>query len=57
MSTKLSVKAAARDAKRAEQRLLSPGTPLVNGVPALDNFVNFAQKMGVGADNPLSAPG
>lgn len=46
MATKQSTKAAVRDAKQADVRLRK--------APAADSFVNFAQKLGVGADNALS---
>lgn len=50
---KTSVRAAARDAKaqekKAQQALLLPAK-----ASTLDSFTNFAMKMGVGADNPLS---
>lgn len=54
---KLSIKAAARDAKRDDARArkdLHTGTQL-NGVATDDSFVNFAQKLGVGADNALTS--
>jgi uncharacterized protein len=48
---KTSVRAAARDAraqeKKAQTALLQPGK-------SADSFTNFAQKMGIGADNPMS---
>src|SRR4051812_27308008 len=50
---KTSVRAAARDAKAEEkkaQRALLQGTE----GKSLDSFTNFAMKMGIGADNPLS---
>lgn len=45
---KISVKGAANAAKRADDAARAK---------ARDSFVNFAQKMGVGADNPLSTAG
>lgn len=53
---KLSVKAAVRDAVNADKRVrkdLHTGTQL-SGATA-DSFVNFAQKLGVGADNALTS--
>lgn len=50
---KTSVRAAARDAraqeKKAQQAMLLPVKS-----STLDSFTNFAMKMGIGADNPLS---
>lgn len=50
---KTSVRAAARDAKaqekKAQQALLAPAK-----ASTLDSFTNFAMKMGIGADNPMS---
>jgi len=54
---KTSIRAAVRDAKRAEARALKDlhtGTQL-NGVETFDSFVNFAHKLGVGADNALTS--
>lgn len=49
---KVSVRAQARDAiaqeKKAQKALLAPGSM------TMDSFVNFAQKLGIGADNALS---
>src|SRR3954462_10709848 len=50
---KVSARAAVRDAKaqeKRERRALLQGTES----KTLDSFTNFAQKMGIGADNPLS---
>jgi phage-related protein (TIGR01555 family) len=51
---KVSVRAAVRDArtqeKKAQSALLQPGS----ASKTLDSFTNFAHKMGVGADNPLT---
>jgi phage-related protein (TIGR01555 family) len=50
---KTSVRAAVRDAKaqeKKERRALLQGTE----GRTIDSFTNFAQKMGIGADNPLS---
>lgn len=51
---KTSARAAARDARAQESRATKEA--LLSGTPntTLDSFVNFAQKMGVGADNALS---
>lgn len=46
MTNKQSIKAAVRDAKLADVRMRK--------APTADSFVNFAQKLGVGADNALS---
>lgn len=57
---KLSIKAAVRDAKREDKALRAPKlVPLRDGTEWLqgattDSFQNFAQKLGVGADNPLT---
>jgi len=54
---KQSVKAAIKQATTADRRArdgLNTGTSL-NAVPTGDNFVNFAHKMGFGADNPLTS--
>lgn len=58
-----SIKGVAKQAQRDDTRLrqslvatpkkTKDGTPSLTS-PTLDSFVNFAQKMGVGADNPLS---
>lgn len=56
---KQSIKAAARDAKRADQQarkavsLLPDGTALSG--TTYDSFLNLAQNLGVGADNPLTS--
>lgn len=49
MSTKLSIKAAVRDAKAEDKKARAKITE-----PTLDSFVNFNQKLGVGADNALT---
>lgn len=54
---KTSVKAAANAAKREDAKgraALHSGTSL-NGVATADSFINLAHKLGVGADNPLTA--
>ena len=54
---KTSVKAAVRAAKSEDARSrkdLHTGTQL-NGVPTWDSFVNFAHRLGVGADNVLTS--
>jgi len=65
MAAKLSVRAAVRDAKRedvaARKALARPGytTPETGkklvGAATFDSFVNFAHKLGVGADNALTS--
>lgn len=57
---RVSVKAVARDLRREDAAVRSrvvdgnkKGAPALNAA-TLDSFVNFAQKLGVGADNPLS---
>lgn len=49
---KTSIKATARDAIREDAKLRKDAPPPTQG--ALDSFVNFAQKLGIGADSPLS---
>lgn len=52
---KVSARAAAQDARRAEKEALrATGAKHVSAV-AHDSFVNFAHKLGVGADNILSS--
>lgn len=55
--TKQSVKGVALTARREDARLRKAinktGTPQ-QGAPTLDSFVNFAQKLGMGADNAMS---
>lgn len=57
MSSKVSVKSAVRDATRADSKIrtqiANSGSELT-GVATIDSFINFAHKLGVGADNPLS---
>lgn len=56
---KTSVKAAARAAVTADAKAragVAKGTPAL-GSATLDSFTNFAQKMGIGADNALSTAG
>lgn len=54
--TKTSIKAVVRDAKRMDARARKPtGSAATLGAPTGDSFVNFAHKMGVGADNALSS--
>lgn len=53
---KQSIKAAVRDAKQLDARTrkdLHAGTSLAAATS--DSFVNFAHKLGIGADNPLSS--
>lgn len=59
--TRVSIKSAVKDAKIAERRAVkafvnkgSALVPSVGGVKAADSFVNFNQRMGIGADNALS---
>lgn len=53
---KVSVRAAARDARTAEAKEVRAREKLLGGTAGrtIDSFVNFAQKTGVGADNALS---
>lgn len=53
---KVSVRAAARDARTAEAKEVRAREKLLGGTSGrtIDSFVNFAQKAGVGADNALS---
>jgi phage-related protein (TIGR01555 family) len=51
MTTKTSVRAAARDAKAQEKKAQ---TALLHSARTGDSFVNFAHKLGIGADNALS---
>ena len=58
---KLSVRGAVRDAVRQDAKLRAPITLLPDGSATVaasssvvDSFANFAHKMGIGADNPLS---
>ena len=54
---KNSIKALVRDAKRedaAARKTVTKGAPLVTGA-TMDSFVNFAHKLGIGADNALSS--
>lgn len=60
MSTKQSIKAAVRDAKAEDRKMrsaMAKSPPDGSGlkVATADSFVNFAQKLGVGADNALSS--
>lgn len=48
---KQSIKAIVRDAVRADKAARNVG---ILGAATADSFVNFAQKLGIGADNPLS---
>lgn len=55
---KQSIKAAVRDAVREDtraRRAMLPDGSQSKAVTSLDSFTNFAQKMGVGADNALSS--
>ena len=61
MATKTSAKSAARAAKQEEMRARNAITSItkdqaqtIRGVSA-DSFVNFAHKLGMGADNALSS--
>lgn len=64
MATKVTIKGAAGKAQREDTRLRQSlverakktrdGSPLL-GAGTTDSFVNFAHKLGVGADNPLSS--
>lgn len=59
MSTRTSVKALARAATRDDTRLRAKimakeGNPQLEAVGTVDSFVNFAHKIGFGADNALS---
>jgi uncharacterized protein len=58
MTAKQSIKAAVRDAKTsdAKQRKTLAASKQATAA-TLDSFVNFAQKLGVGADNALSTAG
>lgn len=56
---KVSVKAQVRDARAGEAKavraVMQPYTgSSISGVKSLDSFVNFAHKLGIGADNVLS---
>lgn len=68
MSSKVSVKSVARRQSSADKALrrgtvdaitkgLPKGSSSVVGVPTADSFTNFAFKMGIGADNPLTSAG
>ena len=57
---RVSVKGLARDALREDAKLRKQLMPLTDGTElsvarTVDSFVNFAQKLGIGADNPLSS--
>ena len=53
---KYSIKAAVREAVRADVKARKPtGSAATLSAATADSFVNFAQKMGVGADNALSS--
>lgn len=53
---KTSIKAAARDAKLADARARKPtGSAATLGAATNDSFVNFAQRLGMGADNALAS--
>lgn len=58
---KLSIRADVRAAKQAEARATKDavrkptGSAATLGAPTLDSFVNFAHKLGVGADNALTS--
>ena len=51
---KQSIKAAVRGAKVADAKARHP-TSSILGAATADSFVNFAQKLGIGADNALSS--
>lgn len=53
MTSRTSVKALASKAATQDAKLRSKGAPALGSVTA-DSFNNFAHKLGVGADNPLS---
>lgn len=55
--TKISVAAAARDALKQDKKLRNAFTDGSGAFPVSthDSFVNFSQKLGIGADNPLSS--
>ena len=58
--TKQSIKAAVRDAKAEDRKVRAslaklPPDGTANKTATLDSFVNFAQKLGLGADNALSS--
>lgn len=65
MTAKLSIRAAARDARREDDRARAAAFPmlpgpaaakkLLGGVKSADSFINFAHKLGVGADNVLTS--
>lgn len=54
---KTSIKAAVRDAVRADTKLRKSMLPDGSATVAatMDSFVNFAHKLGIGADNPLTS--
>lgn len=56
MAAKTSIKASVRDAKREDSKARKTSAkPLLSGVATADSFVNFAHKLGIGADNALSS--
>lgn len=59
MATKQSIKGAVRDAMRADRKIrgvvMPPDGTQSGPVATADSFVNFAHKLGVGADNALSS--
>lgn len=55
-TSKVSVAQAARKAK-AEDKKARAAVPVQDASSVVDSFQNFAQRLGVGADNPLSSAG
>lgn len=51
---RLSAKSAIRAAQREDKSARAPAKPVGKPSSTADSFVNFAHKMGVGADSPLS---
>lgn len=55
MAKRRSIRAVVAEAKRQEVRdVKAAGEPQLHGA-TIDSFVNFAHKLGVGADNPMSS--
>jgi phage-related protein (TIGR01555 family) len=54
MARKLSIKGAVRQATRDEAKVLKKPSGSGAVLSTVDSFANFAHKLGVGADNPLS---
>lgn len=56
MAPKQSIKAAVRDAKAEDKRARRPtGSGATLGPSTADSFINFAHKLGIGADNALTS--